>query len=150
MLSKAEQAAANLEQARALRAEGCSYRAIRRQLALTPAQLGLIRKALKREKASRTRLVKAMPLATDRDLPVKHSVLPPGLRTVLVAAGFHTLGDLADRVSEPELPRLETLAGIGPHKARLVTALLEHYDLLAGRSDLQASVERLFPEFGSD
>lgn len=150
MLSKAEQASANLEQARGLRAEGHSYRAIRRQLAITPAQLGHIRKALKREKAARTRLVRTSPLATDRDLPVAQSVLPPGLRKRLVGAGFRTLGDLADRVGDPQAAGLETLDGIGPHKARLVTTLLEHYELLAGRSDLQACIERLFPEFGGD
>lgn len=150
MLSKAELASVNLEQARGLRTEGLTYRAIRKQLGITAAQMGHIRKALKREKASRTRLAKAQPLATDRDLPVAQSVLPPALRKCLVGAGFRTLGDLADRVSDPEANGLETLPGIGPHKARLVRALLDHYELLEGSSELQASIERFFPEFCGD
>jgi hypothetical protein len=150
MLSKAEQASANLEEARALRADGRSYREIGRALAITSAQLGLIRRALKREKAARTRLMKKAPLATDRELPVAQTGLPPGLRKGLVGAGFRTLGDLADRVVDPDLPGLQTLPGVGPHKARLVMALLGYYELLPGRNDLQASVERFFPEFGPD
>jgi len=148
MLSQPEQALLNLEQARALRASGTSYRDIRRRLDLTPAQLSHIRRALKREKASRTQLRSTNAGATDRDLPVAQSVLPPGLRRMLSASGYRTLGDLADRLADSELPGLETMPGIGPHRARLVKGLLDHFALLPGRSDLQAEIERLFPEFG--
>ena len=146
MLSVSQQAAANIEEARELRAEGLSYRQIGRRLQLSSAQLGHIRRTLKREKAGRTRLRSTMPHATDRDLPVGRSVLPAGLRQCLAAAGYRTLGDLADRLADPDLPGLETLAGIGPHRARLVKALLDHYGLLDGPSDLQGEIERLFPE----
>ncbi len=150
MLSQPEQANANLEEARELRASGRSYREIRRLLGITSGQLGHIRRALKREKAARTRLLRAMPQATDRDLPVSQSVLPPGLRKTLTASGYRTLGDVADRLADPELPGLETLPGIGPHRARLVKALLDSFGLRAGPSDLQAAVERLFPELGAE
>lgn len=139
----------NLEQARSLRASGLSYREIRRQLGLTSNQLGHIRRALKREKGARTRLQKTTPHATDRDLPVSRSILSPGLRKSLTSAGYRTLGDLADRLADPELPGLETIAGIGPHRAQLVRALLDHFGLRSGSVDLQAEVERLFPEFAS-
>jgi len=148
MLSQPEQANLNLEQARELRAGGAAYREIGRRLALTSSQLSHIRRKLKREKAARTRLRSADPRATDRDLPVGQSVLPAGLRKRLVASGYRTLGDLADRLADPDVPGLETLPGIGPHRARLVKALLDHFGLLPGPSDLQAAVERLFPEFG--
>lgn len=150
MLSKAEQASFNLEEARSLRAQGLSYRAIRRRMAISPAQLGHIRRALKREKAARTRLAKKAPMASDRELPVAQSVLPPGLRRSLAAAGLHTLGDVADRVADADRPGLQALPGVGPHKARLVMALLEHFALLPECGDLQASIESLFPEFGAD
>lgn len=146
MLSKAGQAAANVEQARDLRAEGVSYREIGRRLQLSSAQLGHVRRTLKREKGARTRLRSTMPTATDRDLPVSRSVLPSGLRRSLSAAGYRTLGDLADRLADPDLPGLETLPGIGPHRARLVHAVLDHFGLRVGSSDLQAEIERLFPE----
>jgi len=146
VLSQAEQAAANFEEARGLRAQGLTYREIRKRLGLSAAQLGHIRRALKREKGARTRLRSAMPHATDRDLPVARSVLPTGLRRCLVAAGYRTLGDLADRLADPDLPGLETLPGIGPHRSRLVKALLDHLGLLAGSDDLRAEVERLFPD----
>jgi len=149
MLSQPEQALLNLEQARMLRASGSSYRDIRRRLDLTSSQLSHIRRALKREKASRTRLRSAGTGATDRDLPVNQSVLPPGLRRLLSASGYRTLGDLADRLVDPDLPGLETMSGIGPHRARLVKGLLDHFGLLPGRSDLQAEIERLFPELGN-
>src|ERR1700712_2778753 len=80
MPSQPEQASANVEEARELRASGHSYREIRRMLGLTSGQLGHIRRALKREKAARTRLRKTTPQATDRDLPVGQTVLPAGLR----------------------------------------------------------------------
>jgi hypothetical protein len=137
----------NLEQARGLRASGCSYREIRRQLGLTPSQLGLIRRVLKREKAARTRLHSMMPDATDRDLPVSQSVLPSGLRQRLTSSGYRTLGDLADKLTDPDFPGLERMPGIGPHRARLVKGVLDHFGLLPGPSNLQAAVERLFPEF---
>jgi hypothetical protein len=150
MLTLAAQASLNLEQARDLRARGHSYRDIRRELGITAHQLGHIRRALKREKASRTRLANAKPDATERDLPVRQSILPSGLRQLLVSSGYRTLGDLSDRVADPSLPGLESIPGIGPHRARLVTGLLDHFGLLPGPPDLQAAVERLFPEFGPD
>jgi len=72
------------------------------------------------------------------------------LRQLLIASGYRTLGDLSDRVADPDLPGLEAISGIGPHGARLVTQLLDHFGLLPGPSDLRAAVERLFPEFGPD
>ncbi|MFA6116935.1 MAG: hypothetical protein WC729_23245 [Sphingomonas sp.] len=147
MLSQPEQAVQNLEQARGLRASGTPYREIGRRLGLTSGQLGHIRRALKREKGARTRLRSTRPEATDRDLPVNQSVLPSGLRRKLTASGYRTLGDLADRLADPDFPGLETVPGIGPHRARLVKGLLDHFGLLPGPSDLQAAVERLFPEF---
>jgi len=150
MLSRAEQASLNLEEARDLRSRGKSYREIRRQLGITAYQLGHIRRALKREKAARTKLTKIKPHATVRDLPVRQSVLPPGLRRCLVASGYRTLGDLSDRLGDPGLPGLEAIPGIGPHRARLVLGLLDHFGLLPGPSNLQADVERIFPEFAPD
>lgn len=150
MLSRATQASLNLDQARDLRAHGRSYREIRRELGITACQLSHIRRALKREKAARTRLAKAMPGATERDLPIAQSVLPPGLRKTLMSAGYRTLGDLSDRIADPGLPNLESLPGVGPHRARLVTGLLDHFGLLPGPADLRAAVENLFPEFASD
>jgi len=147
MPSRPEQASFNLDQARTLRASGTPYREIRRQLGLTAAQLGHIRRALKRAKAAQTRLRATKPDATDRDLPVGRSVLPAGLRQCLTASGYRTLGDLADRLADPDFPGLETLPGIGPHRVRLVHALLDHFDLLPGRNDLRAEIERLFPDF---
>jgi hypothetical protein len=148
MLSLPGQATANLEQARALRAAGRSYRDIGRALKLSSGQLGLIRRTLKREKASNTRLRSANPHATDRDLPVSQSALPLGLRRQLAKAGLKTLGDLADRLADPDFPGLETMPGIGRHRAQLVKRLLDHFGLLPGPSDLQAEIEHLFPEFG--
>ena len=150
MLSQAAQASLNLEQARNLRARGHSYREIGRELGITTHQLGHIRRALRREKASRTRLANAKPHATERDLPVRQSVLPSGLRQLLIASGYRTLGDLSDRVADSSQPGLEAIPGIGPHRARLVTGLLAHFALLPGPPDLRAAVERLFPEFGPD
>jgi hypothetical protein len=150
MLSQAEHAFMNLEQARELRASGHSYREIRRRLGITSAQLGHIRRALKREKAARTRLAKFKPNATDRDLPVRHTVLPSGLRQCLISSGFRTLGELSDRLADPCLPGLEAIPGIGPYRARLVTGLLDQFGLLPGPSNLQEAVERLFPEFAPE
>jgi len=146
MTSPAEQASLNLEQAREMRAAGRSYREIGRRLGITSNQLSHIRRTLKREKAGRTRLRSTHPQATDRDLPVSRSVLPAGLRQRLSGSGYKTLGDLADRLADPDFPGLETVPGIGPHRARLVTRLLDHYGLLPGPSDLQAAIEDLFPE----
>jgi len=147
-MSQAEQASLNVEQARDLRASGTSYREIGRRLGLTSNQLSHIRRTLKREKASRTRLRSTSPQATDRDLPVSRSVLPPGLRQRLTASGYKTFGDLADRLADPDFPGLETMPGVGPHRARLVKRMLDHYGLLPGPSDLQAEIEKLFPELG--
>jgi hypothetical protein len=147
MPSKPEQSFMNLEEARGLRASGRTYREIRRQLGLTSGQLGHIRRALKREKAARTRLRSTTSSSTDRDLPVSQSVLPAGLRRRLTSSGYRTLGDLADRLADPDFPGLETVPGIGPHRARLVKGLLDHFGLLPGPSDLQAAVESIFPEF---
>lgn len=146
MLSLPEQAISNLEQARELRAAGVSYRDIRRRLGITSNQLSHIRRTLKREKAARTRLRSTNPLATDRDLPVGQSALPSGLRKKLTASGYRTLGDLADRLADPDFPGLETMPGIGPHRARLVKGVLDQFGLLPGPSDLQAAIEQLFPE----
>lgn len=148
MLSLPEQAMLNLEQARDLRASGCAYREIGRRLGLTSNQLSHIRRTLKRQKAASTRLRTRQPDATDRDLPVGQSVLPPGLRTLLKSLGYLTLGDLADRLADPDLPGLATVSGIGPHRLQLIRRLLDHYGLLAGAEDLQAEVEHLFPELG--
>lgn len=150
MISQATQAFMNLEQARDLRARGRSYREIRRELGISAHQLGHIRRALKREKASRTKLANMTPSATARDLPVRQSVLPSGLRQLLIASGYRTLGDLSDRIADPNLPGLEAISGIGPHKAGLIRQLLDHYDLRLGPADLRAAVERLFPEFGPE
>jgi hypothetical protein len=146
MLTRAEQAALNLEEARTLRAAGTPYRQIGRQLGITSAQLGHIRRALKREKAARTVLMKRTPDASDRDLPVSRSVLPPVLRQTLVKAGYRTLGDLADRFADPDLPGLSTMPGIGPHRTALVRRLLDLHGLIAGTDDLPAEIARLFPE----
>ncbi len=146
MLSKAEQASLNVEQARDLRATGTPYRQIGRQLGLTSAQLGHVRRALKREKAGRTRLRATGAQGDDRNLTIGRSVLPAGLRQRLISSGYKTLGDLADRLADPDFPGLETMPGIGPHRARLVKRLLDHYGLLPGPSDLQAEIEKLFPE----
>ena len=148
MPSQSEQSALNLEQARDLRAHGYSYREIKRLLALTSGQLSPIRRALKREKAAGTRLRSRLPQATDRDLPIAQSVLPPGLRKSLAVSGYRTFGDLADRLADPDFPGLATLPGIGPHRAQLVHRLLDHFGLLPGSNDLQGAIERLFPEFG--
>ena len=150
MPSPPEQSALNLEQARALRADGCSYREIKNRLALTSGQLSPIRRALKREKAAGTRLRSRLPQATDRDLPIAQSVLPSGLRKSLVAAGFRTFGDLADRLAEPDFAGLVTLPGIGPHRVQLIHRLLDHFGLLPGSSDLKGAIERLFPELGEE
>lgn len=147
MISQFENANLNLEQAREMRAAGLSYREIGRKLALTSNQLCRIRRVLKRAKASDTRLRNKNPGATDRDLLVSQSVLPSGLRQTLKAAGYRTLGDLADRIAEPDFPGLESLPGIGRHKAQMVNRLLDHHGVLIGSDDLQASVEALFPEF---
>lgn len=146
MLSQAEQATLNLEQARDLRASGLSYREIARTLALTPSQIGRIRRVLSRAKAAQTRLHSTKPDATDRDLPVTQLALPSGLRQHLKKSGYRTLGDLAERLTDPDFPGLETLPGIGPHRARLVKGLLDHFGLLPGSDDLQAEIEALFPE----
>lgn len=147
MLSQSEQSAANLEEARSLRASGRSYREIRHMLGLTSGQLGHIRRALKREKAARTRLRSTVPQATDRELPISQCVLPSGLRKILTSSGYQTLGDLAARLADSDSPSLETLSGIGPHRARLVRGLLDSLGLFEGRNNLQAAVEHLFPEF---
>jgi len=147
MLTMSEQATLNLEEARSLRASGYSYRQIRRQLGLSSGQLGYIRRALSREKAAGTRLLRSMPDAIDRDLPLSQSVLPLGLRRQLASSGYRTLGDVSDRLFDPSLPGLEAMPGIGPHKAALVKRLLDHYGLLPGADDLQSAIEQLFPDF---
>jgi hypothetical protein len=146
MLSRSAQAALNVEQARDLRNEGRSYREIRRRLGLTANQLAHVRRVLKREKAARTRLTKAQPGATARDLPVLQSALPTGLREILYASGYRTLGAVADGLAAPEQHELEAIPGVGPHRAHLIRALLDRFDLLPGPADLQAEIERLFPE----
>jgi len=147
MLSPSQLATLNLEEARSLRAAGWSYRRIGRKLGLSSGQLSGVRRALKREKAAVTRLRSRAPDATDRDLPVGQSVLPPGLRRTLVAAGYRTLGDLADRLADPDRPGLEAVPGIGTHRAALVTRLLDHYGLMPGVDDLPAAIAEIFPDF---
>lgn len=145
MPSPPHQANLNLKEARVLRASGHSYRQIRRRLGLSAGQLGHIRRALKREKGACTRLRKVHG-TSDSDLPIRQSVLPAGLRQLLTASGFQTLGDLADRLADPAFPGLETLPGIGPQRARLVKGMLDDFGLLPGPVDLRAEVEQLFPE----
>ena len=146
MLSRSEQAALNLEDARSLRASGASYRQIRRQLGLSAGQLGLIRRALSREKGAATRLRSTVSGASERDLPVGRSVLPKGLRRTLMASGYQTLGDVADGLADPAGAGLEAIAGVGPYKAALVKRLLDHYGLLPGAADLKGEIEKLFPD----
>jgi hypothetical protein len=147
MLSKSDQAALNVQYAREMRAAGRSYREIGRALRLSSAQIGHVRRSLKREKAARTRLRSTVTAATDRDLPISRSVLPAGLRRNLIAAGYTTLGDIADRIGDPDRPGLETLPGIGPFRARQVRTLLETLGLYADTHDLEAAVAKIFPEF---
>lgn len=147
MLCKSDQAALNVQHAREMRAAGGSYREIGRALGLSSAQLGHVRRSLKREKAARTRLRSTVTAATDRDLPISRSVLPAGLRRNLIAAGYTTLGDIADRIGDPDRPGLETLPGIGPFRARQVRTLLETLGLYADTHDLEAAVAKIFPEF---
>jgi hypothetical protein len=148
MLSQSEQATLNLEQARDLRTSGKSYREVGRQLGLSSGQLSHIRQALKREKGSQTRLRSTHPHGSVRDLPISRSVLPAGLRRQLTSSGYRTLGDLADRLAEPDFRGMETMAGIGPHRARLINGLLDHFGLLVGTNNLRGEIEHLFPEFG--
>lgn len=147
MLTPSQLATFNLEEARALRAEGWPYRRIGRKLGVSSGQLSAIRRALKREKAAVTRLSRAAG-TSERDLPVGQSVLPKGLRALLVAAGYATLGDLADRLADPDRPGLEAMPGIGAHRAALVTRLLDHYGLLPAVDDLPAAIAEIFPELG--
>ncbi len=144
------QAVLNVEEARRLRAAGQTYRQIRHHLGISPGQLAHIRRALKREKAGGTTMRSRTPGASDRDLPIGRSILSAGLRRTLIAAGFATLGDLADRLDDTTSPGLQTLPGIGPHRLALVRRLLGHYDLLPGSGDLRAEIESLFPELGDD
>jgi len=146
MLSKAQQARANLDRARELRAAGRSYRQIGRQLGLTSSQLCRIRKTLMREKGALTRLRLARPGSTPRDLTVGACDLPPALRRLLTGAGYRTLGDLADRLLDPELPGLEAIPGVGRGRASMVRDMLDRLGLLPETSDLRARVEALFPE----
>lgn len=147
MLSQLEQVSVNLAAARALRAEEMPYREIGRRLGLTTSQLGHIRRTLKREKAGQTRLRTTMPGATVRDLPIGRSALPAGLRTILMRAGYRTLGALADRIADPDQPGFESISGVGAFRMRLIRALLDQFGLSSGPNDLKAEVEKLFPEF---
>lgn len=150
MLSRPEQAAMNLDQARHLRSTGLSYAQIRQSLDLTVSQIALIRRTLKRTKAAETRLHRKETGATVRDLPIGQCTLPPDLRKRLTAAGFRTLGDLELQLADPTLAGLETLPAIGPYRMRLIKRMLEHYDLLPGRNDLKAAIEELFPDLRDD
>jgi hypothetical protein len=146
MLNKLQQARANLEEARRLRDAGRSYRQIRRQLGLTPAQLQRIRRELKREAGARTRLRQRQPGAGPRDFSVNAARLPPALRGLLIGAGHRTLGDLADRLADPDRPGLEAIPGIGPTRADMVRRLLDEHGLRDGAGDLKDAVEALFPD----
>lgn len=148
MLSPSQLATLNVEEARALRAAGRSYRQIGRLLGLSSGRLGHVRRTLKREKAAMTRLRSRAPDATDRDLPVGQSILPPGLRKSLVAAGYRTLGDLADRLADPDRPGFQAVPGIGAHKAEQIRRLLDHYGLLPPVDDLRAAIALIFPDLG--
>lgn len=150
MGSQSDQVAANVAAARTLRGTGLTYGQIGHRLGLTVSQLGTVKRLLKREKAGRTRLRNAKRGAEDRDLYVGYSPLPKGLRQALTKAGYRTLGDLAERINDPDRPALDTLPGIGPHRARLVRAMLDGFGLLEGNADLQAAVEALFPEFAPE
>lgn len=146
MLSRADQAHLNMQQARELRATGVAYREIAQRLALTSNQMRLIRKALSRSKAAQSRLHAANPHATSHDLPISRSILPSGLRQRLKEAGYRTLGDIAQSLDDPGFSGLETLSGIGPYRAKMVWDLLAHFGLLAGSDDLRAEVEAIFPD----
>lgn len=146
MLSRADQAHLNMQQARELRVAGVAYLEIARRLALTSNQLRLIRKALNRSKAGQNRLQATNPHATSHDLPISRSTLPAGLRERLEAAGYRTLGDIAQSLNNPEFPGLETLPGIGPQRANIVWDLMAHFDLLGGPDNLRAQVEANFPD----
>lgn len=148
MLSQLEQVSVNLAAARVLRAADMPYREIGRRLGLTTSQLGHIRRTLKREKAGQTRLLTTLPGATARDFPIGRSALPAGLRQILGRAGYRTLGALADRIADPDQPGLETIPGVGPFRMRLIRTVLDQFGLNAGPDDLQAEIEKLFPEFG--
>lgn len=151
MLSALDLAHINLNEARQLRAAGMSYRSIARRLRLSPSQLSHIRRALKREKAARTRLRKSNPAADDRALPIGQSALPADLRRRLIGAGFATLGDVAERIVDPDLSGLETISGIGAHRVRRIKALLDQFGMLPdGPDDLRAQIEQLFPELSDE
>lgn len=148
MLSALDLAQDNLDEARRLRAAGIAYRVIARRLRLSPSQTAHIKRNLKREKAARTRLRNARPDADDRGLPVSQAALPPELRQLLQKAGYVTLGDIAESLSDPDRPPLRTLLGIGPHRERRVQSLLDQLGMLPERpSDLRSQIEQLFPEF---
>ncbi len=137
----------NIEQARSMRASGLSYRAIRVELGVGASQLRNIRRGLRREKAGYSILKLRAADASNRDLPVKCSVLPAGLRKALLTSKIcHTLGDLADRLADPKFPGLETLPGIGPHRSALVKRLLNELCVRPACFDLRDEVELTFPE----
>lgn len=148
--SVSEQASLNLQDARELRAAGLTYRQVGRSLKLSGAQIRHIRKALSREKAARTVLGRGGVDVTERDLPVGRSVLPIGLRRILIAAGYRTLGDLSDILADPDFRGFAAIPGIGPHRARLIDRMLAHAGLSPEVEDLKASVRHIFPEFGDD
>src|SRR5688572_18845802 len=98
MLSSSQIATLNLEEARRLRLgtflppNRPPTHPQRRSTGLDPSCV--------EAKAAATRLRSKVPGAADRDLPVGQSVLPLGFRKNLIAAGYHTLGDLADLLSD--------------------------------------------------
>lgn len=137
----------NLAQARALRDEGRSYRQIRRVLALTRGQGAWLKKRLVRERRLAGQLQRQLGEAPAADLPVRRSGLPPQLRARLIGAGYHTLGDIADAIADPDRAGPAAVSGIGPVALARIAALLASVGLgTAPGTDLQASVEALFPE----
>ena len=138
---------ANLLRARELRDEGLSYRQIRRTLRLSRGQASHIKRTLVRQRREATRLRRLIANGSARDVPVKASGLPPGLRSRLVGAGYVTLGDLVDAFDDPHRPGPASAPGIGPVALARIHELLASVGLYpAGGEDLQTSVEALFPE----
>lgn len=137
----------NLAQARALRDEGRSYRQIRRALALTRGQGAWLKKRLVRERRLARQLQRELDAAPAAALPVRRSGLPPQLRARLIGAGYHTLGDIADAIADPDRPGPAAISGIGRVALSRITALLASVGLgTAPGGDLEASVAALFPE----
>lgn len=141
-----ERAVLNTNEARRLRASGFSYCQIKLELGIGSRQLCRIRAKLRREKAVSTVRCLTVPCATNRDLPISCSALPPKVRKILTSGGvYHTLGDLADRLTDRRFKGLEGMPGIGPYRAALVSGLLDRLDVRSLASELKSDVELVFP-----